>query len=190
MKSSGENCWEASTWSAAPPDFQNKPADAIAQAERALKIFGQAPADALAEADYKRGVAYALTQDKRKGVELCRRAIAEAEGALQPVVVNAARLALARALFSTGDLKGATAISRECQAAFRHSGQMDSELRAWLVLGAIQRSTTADSTEAKAAATELVARMEQSWGAEQCRSYLRRPDVRAGWLEAFGQEPR
>ena len=106
-------------------------------------------------------------------------AVVMAKSLNDPATLANAQLALAEVLLSGGDLNGALNNASAAQEIFAKLGRTASEWRA-VVLIARGRRNTGDKTRASeyaVRAKDLLSRMEQSWGAENFNSYLRRPDV-------------
>ena len=96
-----------------------------------------------------------------------------------PLLLARAQLALAEASLAAGDNQRAIASAQQSRTFFTAAGLPESEWRAWLIEGlATQKS--GDSEKARsclARASELLASLEQKWGAEPFKNYQARPDI-------------
>jgi hypothetical protein len=90
-----------------------------------------------------------------------------------------AQLALAEALFVSGDAQGAANTALQARQTFAQLGHQASEWRA-LVLAALASEKLGDKTKAQEYAVqsnESLSKLEQTWGKENCDSFLSRPDI-------------
>jgi tetratricopeptide (TPR) repeat protein len=125
------------------------------------------------------GVATALNGKTRDGIVLCNEALELAGHLKDPWVFSKAQLALAEALLETGDAENSLANATAAQESFSRTQQQDSEWHALLIAArASQRKgDAAKAREFANRSAELLAGLEQRWGADAYRNYLARPDV-------------
>jgi serine/threonine protein kinase/Tfp pilus assembly protein PilF len=157
---------------------QRNLAVAKAKAEQALAASEQNKAT-LVEARRVLGLAQTLSGERAAGVATCKAALTGAEEAGDPWLISNARLALAEALLESNDAAGAQAHAQEAQASFTRSGRKVSEWRAWLVVArAAHRAGDQEAARDGAArAANVLAELQQKWGAEVFNFYQARPDV-------------
>ena len=148
-------------------------AEATAKAREALKLGAQYR-DTFIESKIVLCLAAA-----RGGSPLCREALAKASETGDEWFVSAAQLALAEALLADGDDAGALQSAREAQQVFALTGQVASEWRAHVVAARACQHTRDDACAAaeSARADELLAQLDDAWGAAAAAQYRARPDV-------------
>ena len=101
-----------------------------------------------------------------------------------PLLLARAQLALAEASLAAGDQQSAITNAQQARAFFSGAGLTESEWRSWLIEGlATQKAGDQDKARTcLARASELLASLEQKWGAEIYASYLKRPDIESSRL--------
>jgi serine/threonine protein kinase/tetratricopeptide (TPR) repeat protein len=153
--------------------------DAQAKSEQALRIVGDSNKSLTVEAKRTLGLAQSYLGETAKGKLLCEEAVATARLTGDPWLISCSLLALAKAQLANGDASGALANAQEAQASFARAGQKVSEWRAWFVAArASQRAGNLDAAREYAArATNLLAELQQTWGAAAFEIYQARPDV-------------
>lgn len=156
--------------------------EAKTKAAQAQAAAGEQNKTTSAEARRVLGMAQTFSGAPAVGIATCKDALASAQAVGDPWLISNAQLALAAALLEGGDAAGALAGAQEAQSSFARSGQKVSEWRAWLV--ASQASRRAGNQEAArdyaTRATNLLAELQQEWGAEVFNTYQSRPDVQEG----------
>jgi serine/threonine protein kinase/Tfp pilus assembly protein PilF len=155
---------------------------ARAKSEQALAAAGDQNKTTSVEARRVLGLAQTFSGARAAGVATCKDALTSAREVGDPWLISNIQLALAEALLEGGDAAAALAGAQEAQASFARSGQKASEWRAWLVAArASQRAKNLDAARDYAArASNLLAELQQNWGAEVFSVYQARPDVQAG----------
>lgn len=125
------------------------------------------------------GIAEANGGSAAAGKQTCVEVFEAAKQLKDPGRIAATQLAVARAMLLAGDAQGALANALEVQQSFARPGQMQSEWQAWAVAALASRSAgqAALASEYAQKAKELLARLEQSWGAGNFSSYSGRPDI-------------
>jgi tetratricopeptide (TPR) repeat protein len=153
--------------------------EAKANSERILNASSKPGKAMLVEAKRVLGLAQSFSGAKAAGQAMCAEALAEAKLIGDPWLVSHALLALAEAQLEAGDTAGALANAQEAQANFARAGQIVSEWRAWLIAArASQRAGNAEGArDYSARAMNLLAHLQQKWGAEAFNVYQARPDV-------------
>jgi Flp pilus assembly protein TadD len=98
-----------------------------------------------------------------------------------PLLLAHAQLALAEASLAAGDTERAVSSAQQARTFFNSSGLTEAEWRAWLIEGlATQKAGDPDKARTcLTRAAELLASLEQKWGAEVYGSYLKRNDVQS-----------
>jgi serine/threonine protein kinase/tetratricopeptide (TPR) repeat protein len=158
---------------------ERKFSDAKTNARRALGILGKESDEVAAWAKYSLGFAQAFGGEPRTGKESCEEALAIATRINHVWLRSAAMLALAQAMLEAGEPSAALDNAMKSQEVFAHTGQKDSEWRAWLIAGRAA-SRLGDKTKATNYAQHaevLISELERQWRAEDARSYMARPDV-------------
>jgi tetratricopeptide (TPR) repeat protein len=161
---------------------ENHYGDAQAKSEQALSAVGDANKSLAIEAKRTLGLAHSYAGATAKGKLLCEEALATAKLTGDPWLVSCSLLALAKTQLLNGDAPGALSSAQEAQASFARSGQKVSEWRAWFVAArASQRAGNLEAARDYASrATNLLAELQQMWGAAAFEIYQARPDVQLG----------
>jgi Flp pilus assembly protein TadD len=110
---------------------------------------------------------------------LCDEAVRAAEQLGDPLLLARAQLAQGEAALAAGDAQRAIASAQPSRAFFSGAGLSEAEWRAWLIEG-LATQKIGDAEKARTClsrAAELLASLEQKWGAEVYGSYLIRPYV-------------
>jgi serine/threonine protein kinase/Tfp pilus assembly protein PilF len=158
---------------------ENRFGEAQAKSEQALSAAGDSNKPLAAEAKRTLGLAQISAGATARGKLLCEEAVETAKHTGDPWLISCSLLALAKAQLANGDASGALASAQEAQASFARAGQKVSEWRAWFV--AARASHRAGDLEAArdyaSRATNLLAELQQKWGAEAFNVYQARPDV-------------
>ena len=114
-----------------------------------------------------------------EGRTAVEEALAMAQKAKSRTLMSSAQLALAEVLLLGKDAAAALQNALDAQKVFAQSGQKDSEWRALLI--AARASELAGNKSAAqdyaARADAACATLQQTWGEEAYRGYLRRPDI-------------
>jgi serine/threonine protein kinase/tetratricopeptide (TPR) repeat protein len=155
--------------------------EVIMQVDQAVGIGASPSGSGAVRAKYLKGLAQALSGQGRSGQTLCEEAVTAATPLGDPLLTARAQLALAEAALAAGDTQKAITTAQQARAFFNGAGMTESEWRAWLIEGlALQK--TGDQEKAKTCLTranELLASLEQKWGAEVFRNYTNRADIQS-----------
>jgi serine/threonine protein kinase/Tfp pilus assembly protein PilF len=152
--------------------------DAIAGADRALELGAQSKI-ATVHSKYLKGVGQALSGQARAGQMLCDDAVNAATPLGDPLLLARAQLALAEASLAAGDAQRSITNAQQSRTFFNGVGLAEAEWRAWLIEG-LATQKAGDAEKARTCLTraaELLASLQQKWGAEVFESYLKRPNV-------------
>lgn len=155
-------------------------ADAKKEGQLALDLSEKFP-DVALQAKYTMGLAAALSGSAAQGRTSCEEALAMAQKAKSRTLINSAQLALAEVLLLAKDAGAALQNALAAQKVFAQSGQKDSEWRT-LLIAARASEMTGDKSAAQdyaARADAACATLQQTWGDDAYRDYLRRPDIQA-----------
>jgi serine/threonine protein kinase/tetratricopeptide (TPR) repeat protein len=160
---------------------ERKFSDVITDADRAVEIGGSQSKTASVQGKILKGLAQALSGQSRAGQALCQEAVAAAVPLRDPLLSARAQLALAEASLAAGDTQQAMTGAQQSRTFFNSAGLTEAEWRAWLIEGlAIQKAGDLDKARTcLSRAAELLASLEQKWGAEVFQSYLKRPNVQS-----------
>jgi tetratricopeptide (TPR) repeat protein len=152
--------------------------DAITISQQALTVAGNQYPDVAIRAKRVMGLAQSLLGN-HEGRLLCAEALELAEKTKDPRLISTSLLALAEALLLSGNASDALATALRAQESFAHSGQTDSEWRAWLIAARAMRQTgnQIKASEYSSRAGDLLARLNAIWGTNYYKSYLDRPDI-------------
>lgn len=158
---------------------EHRHGDAQAKSQQALSAVGDSNKPLAVEAKRTLGLALSGSGATAKGKLLCEEAVATAKLTGDPWLISCSLLALAKAQLAHRDASGALASAQEAQASFARAGQKVSEWRAWFV--AARASQQAGNLEAAreyaSRASDLLAELQQKWGADAFNIYQARPDV-------------
>jgi len=153
--------------------------DAIASVDRAFDLGGSQSKTASVRGKYLKGLAQALSGQGRAGQGLCDEAVVAATPLGDPLLLARAQLALAEAALAAGDTQRAIDSAQQSRTFFNSAALSEAEWRAWLIEGlAMQKTGAADQARnCLSRAAELLAGLEQKWGAEAYASYTKRANV-------------
>jgi len=158
---------------------ERKFSEVITSADRALELGGAQSKTTNVRGKYLKGLAQALSNQARAGQALCEEAVTAAAPVGDPLLLAHAQLASAEASFAAGDAQRAIASAQQSRMFFNGAGLAEAEWRAWLIEG-LANQKSGDGEKARACLTraaELLASLEQKWGAEVYSNYLKRIDV-------------
>ena len=147
----------------------------------AIKQAGTDYPDVAIGASIIHGLAQIFSGATREGKRLCEEALTAAEGTDEQALITDAMLALAEAMYQTGEPGRALTLALQAQERLARSGEQESEWRAWLI-AALATAKTGDSSAARerlTRASESFARLQQYWGSEPFERYQRRQDIQA-----------
>jgi len=157
---------------------QRQYGEAKKEGQIALDLSEKFP-DVALQAKYTVGLASAFSGAAQQGQTLCEDALAMAQKAKSRALITSAQLALAEVMFQNKNAATALQTVLDAQKIFGQSGQKDSEWRA-LLIAARASDSAGDKSSAHdyASRADAAARtLQQTWGDEAYRGYLRRPDI-------------
>ncbi len=157
---------------------QSQYGEAKKEGQLALDLSEKFP-DVALQAKYTMGLAAALSGSAPQGRTSCEEALAMAQKAKSRALINNAELVLAEVLLLGKDGGAALQNALAAQKVFAQSGQKDSEWRA-LLIAARASELAGDKSAAQdyaARADAACATLQQTWGDDAYRGYLRRPDI-------------
>ncbi len=155
--------------------------EVMTSVDRALEAGGSQSKTASVQGKFLKGVTQALSGQARAGEALCQEAVTAAAPVGDPLLLARAQLALAEAALAAGDTQTAIQAAQQARTFFNGAGLSESEWRAWLIEGlATQKSGNADQARSCLnRAAELLASLQQEWGAEIFSSYQSRPSIQS-----------
>jgi serine/threonine protein kinase/tetratricopeptide (TPR) repeat protein len=158
---------------------ERKFSDVIASADRALELGGAQSKTANIRGKYLKGLAQALSSQARAGEALCQEAVTAAAPVGDPLLSAQAQLALSEASLAASDTQSAIQAAQQARTFFTSAGLSEAEWRSWLIEGlATQRAGNSDQARiCLNHAAELLATLEQKWGAEVFKAYETRPNT-------------
>ncbi|HYJ84736.1 MAG TPA: tetratricopeptide repeat protein [Pyrinomonadaceae bacterium] len=145
--------------------------------EKAIELGGTQLKNIVAEAAYTLCLANTYSGAHVEGRRKCEAALARARETGNPSHVAESLLANSQLLLQTGDTAGALSNSLEAQKIFSKVGKQDSEWIAFLIAGRASKAQSAAAREYASRADQILAGLEQQWGADNFQAYLSRPDV-------------
>ncbi|HEX8140555.1 MAG TPA: tetratricopeptide repeat protein [Pyrinomonadaceae bacterium] len=154
-------------------------ADARKKGEEALALAGTKFQDTAIQAKIVLCLAQLFSGAASAGRSSCEESAAMAARSGDPWLSAKATLALAEAILESGDIQNALTAALRAQETTARLGDQEAEWRAWLI-AALSARRTGDQVKAheySSHASELLARLEQKWGAEIYHSYRARPDI-------------
>ncbi|HEX6188323.1 MAG TPA: tetratricopeptide repeat protein [Pyrinomonadaceae bacterium] len=155
--------------------------EVIVKSQTAFDLVGAQNRSVNVRAKSFKGLATALSGQTRAGQALCDEATRDARPLGDPLLLARAELALAEASLAARDTARAIASAQQSRAFFSSAGLTESEWRAWLIEG-VATQEAGDAVKARTCLTraaEVLASLEQKWGAEVFQSYLKRPNIQA-----------
>jgi len=168
------------TWGSAVSDLhERKFEDAVTKARKATSLATPDYKQIIVRAKATLGLSLAYAGQAAAGRKQCEEAVELARGLRNPLPLSAALLALAEAALLTGDANEAVNNASDAQQRFTAANQHDSEWRAYVILSRAY-DKLGDKEKAKQTASRgaaILAALESSWGSENYKQYLARPDV-------------
>jgi serine/threonine protein kinase/Tfp pilus assembly protein PilF len=153
--------------------------EAITHVDRALELGASQSQSGTVRGKYVKGLAQALSGQPRPGQALCEEAATAATPLGDPLLTARAQLALAEAALAAGDNQLAITNAQQSRIFFNSTGMTEAEWRTWLIEG-LATQKTGDQEKARTClnrAAEILASLEQKWGAEVYRNYTNRADI-------------
>jgi serine/threonine protein kinase/tetratricopeptide (TPR) repeat protein len=151
---------------------------ATKQSQQALALAGT-QGDKVIWSKYLLGLGRASSGARAEGQRLCEEAVAMANKANDPWYVSESLLALADVVLQNGNAQNALTDALRAQEIFDRDGRWESEWRAWLIAAQATRRL-GDATRSREYASrgaDTISKLEQKWGNESFKGYLKRPDV-------------
>jgi len=114
-------------------------------------------------------------------VALCQQANQGAASVGDPLLLAESQLCMAEASLLSGDAQHALESARQAQTFFSNNALAESNWRASLIAG-LASEKLSDHDNAKRDlknANDVLASLEQKWGAESFKSYQTRPDIQS-----------
>ena len=147
---------------------------------RALDEAGTFYPDVAVGAKITLGLAQTFSGATREGKTTCEEALTMAQHEGEQALISDAMLALAQALYESGDAAGAL---KEALAAGEHMaryGEQESEWRAWLIAAqsSLRTGDNEGARELYARANASLTKLQAQWSAEAFGLYGSRPDIR------------
>ena len=168
------------TWSSAALALsQKKFPEASSKALKALELAGSEFKLHAVRAGATLGLAQARSGQAEAGRKRCDEAVKLARTMRDPRPLSDALLAFAEAALASGDAQTALNSAAEAQQRFAAGKQFESEWWALAIQAlASEKLGSKDSARQLASkAEEKLASLEQTWGSDNFKSYLTRPDV-------------
>jgi hypothetical protein len=137
------------------------------------------------KAKYTLGLAQALSGNAAQGKSACEEAVEMGKRAGDEMLVSQALLALATALYESGDMDGALENALRAQERFARAEQQESEWRAWLMASrASQRKRNgSDAQQQLDRARDILSQLRQNLGQEAFDIYISRPDIQVSYKQ-------
>jgi serine/threonine protein kinase/lipopolysaccharide biosynthesis regulator YciM len=153
--------------------------EAVKKAREALSAAGTQFISVAVAAKYTLGLAETFSGKKGEGKALCEEAVALAEREGDAALLSRAMLALAEALYESGNAENAQATALRAQGRFAGTGQQESEWRAWLIASRSSRSKGDESAAQQqlSNAVNVLSQLRQKWSTDAFQVYTARPDV-------------
>jgi tetratricopeptide (TPR) repeat protein len=146
---------------------------------KALSLSGTEFKTTIVEANFTFGLAQTFSGALADGRARCEKALGLATELGDLGRLSEALLALSEAMFQSGDSQGALTTSHRTQEMLAQLGRRDLEWLAWLIAArATQKGGDENGAREHAKrAADLLAGLEQQWGADNYAKYLNRPDI-------------
>jgi serine/threonine protein kinase/lipoprotein NlpI len=146
---------------------------------RAFEQAGTLYPDVAVVAKITLGLAQTYSGATREGQLTCEEALRLAQHEGEQALISDAMLALAQALYESGDAEGALKQALAAREQIARFGEQESEWRAWLM--AAQSSLRAGDKEGAreryARANDSLTKLQTQWNAEAFARYQSRPDI-------------
>ncbi len=146
---------------------------------RALDEAGTFYPDVAVGAKITLGLAQAFSGATREGKTTCEDALTMAQHEGEMALISDAMLALAQALYESGDAEGALKEALAAEKQIARFGEQESEWRAWLIAArsSLRIGDKEGARERYARASDSLAKLQTQWSAEAFEHYQYRPDV-------------
>ena len=174
------------TWSAASLALsQRKFPESANKAEKALKLASTEYKNTAVRAGSTLGLARSLSGQAVEGRKHCEEAVRLARMLRNPLPLSEALLGLAETAFNAGDAQVAINAAAEAQQRFTAANQHEAEWRAYAI-EARAAAKLGDKDRARQLAAQsanILAGLEQTFGGDNYKSYLARPDIQGLHVE-------
>jgi serine/threonine protein kinase/Tfp pilus assembly protein PilF len=159
--------------------YQRNFGEAINLSNAANQTAGQKDPDIAIQSGLTLGLAKALSGNGPEGIKLCHEAVKKAASAGDFTLYSRALLVEAEASLGGNDARSALSLATEAQSRFARSAQFESEWRASMIASRAnqQLGDKNKSEEQLRSARDAQSRLEQQWGSEAFKHYVRRPDI-------------
>ncbi|HEY0546436.1 MAG TPA: protein kinase [Pyrinomonadaceae bacterium] len=149
--------------------------------QRALDEAGKSYPDVAVGAKITLGLAQSLSGQTREGKLTCEDALAMARQENEEALISDAMLALAQALYESGDAAGALKQALEAEEHSARLGEQESIWRAWLIAArsSLRTGDRQGAREQLAHANDALSTLQQQWGTQAFELYQSRRDVQA-----------
>jgi serine/threonine protein kinase len=153
--------------------------DARDKAARALTLSGGTTSHTGVEAAFLLALTQVRSGVKAEGLKSMAAAVEYAKAVHDEHLLSLTMLGHAEALLESGDAKASLQIARDVQQRFARASQHESEWRAWFLIAqaSAKLNDTAGARDATRRASEVLAALEQKWGAEASKGYAARSDI-------------
>ncbi|MEP6901003.1 MAG: protein kinase, partial [Actinomycetota bacterium] len=152
---------------------------AIAESQKAIDLNGNPASELFVQATFTKGLANSRSGAKQIGKELCRKAVEEAAKTGMAHLPLKAKLALSETLLANGEAQEALNVFLEMQKSFVNSSNISTQWQSFML--ASQASfilkDNSKSQEYAVGADQLLAELQENFGAENYKTYLSRPDI-------------
>jgi ATP/maltotriose-dependent transcriptional regulator MalT len=125
------------------------------------------------------GAAQIASGTRTQGLATLSEAMQIASKSGSALLIADTNLAYAAALVTPGEAQRALEAAQSAQQWFAGAGNQEAEWRSWLEVSAAESALghAANSRESAQKSLQLLATLEQTWDAENSRTYLSRPDI-------------
>jgi tetratricopeptide (TPR) repeat protein len=155
--------------------------DVEAKAKQALDLAGAQDKQLVVNANILTALAQSRSGRAASGLALCQQAGQNAATQGDPLLLANSQLCIAEAALLSGDAQRARESARQAQTFYSNNALPESNWRASLIAG-LASEKLLDHENAKRDlknANDVLASLEQKWGAESFKSYQTRPDIQS-----------
>ena len=152
---------------------------AIAESQKAIDLNGSQSDEISVLAIITKGLANSRSGAEGAGKELCLKAVEDAAKTGMAYLSINSKLALAETLLANGEAQESLNILLELQKSFVDSGNIPTQWQGFMIASRASSILKDDSKSQQyaARADELLRQIEQSFGAENYKTFLARPDI-------------
>lgn len=154
---------------------------ALAESQKANDSSGEETGEISVQVMFVKGLVNSHSGSKEVGKELCRKAVEESEKIGMAYLILNSKLALVEALLANNEAQEALNIFNDLKKSFVNGGNFPVQLQSSVLAAQASRTLNdkAKADEYAAQANRFLTEIEKTFGTENYKTYLSRPDVQS-----------